>query len=253
MIVAVNLARWKVIVRGLGNVPRRSGAVLAFNHHSYVDFLLLSWPIVRRLRRPVRFLAKREIWSSRWTGWAVRWAGAVPVDRESASARSGAFDAATGSLAAGDFVAIAPEQTISPSLELLPFRTGAVRAAQQAGVPVIPTVGWGSQRFATKGRGRRLVTGIPVIVRFGEPIWVGPDDDPVEVTARLQRAMTELLHEEQEHYPDGAPAGAPWVPARLGGGAPPHAEVLADHRRRAEGWEHGTRGPGRDQPGAAAS
>jgi 1-acyl-sn-glycerol-3-phosphate acyltransferase len=237
IIAAVNVVRWRIVVRGLEHVPRRGGAVLAFNHHSYVDFIMLAWPIVRQLRRPVRFLAKREIWSSRKVGWVTRWAEAVPVDRESASARAGAFDAAIAALAGGDLVAVAPEQTISPSLELLPFRTGAARMAQGSGVPIVPVIGWGSQRFATKGSKARLVTGIPVTVRFGEPLVVGPDDDPVEVTARLQQRMAAMLAEEQEGYPDGAPAGAPWVPARLGGGAPDHDDVLAEHQARIDRWE----------------
>jgi 1-acyl-sn-glycerol-3-phosphate acyltransferase len=238
VILAVRLVRWRIDVRGLEHVPSRGGAVLVFNHHSYVDFIMVAWPIVRERRRPIRFLAKREIWSSRKVGWVTRWAGAVPVDRGSATARAGAFDAAIGALVDGDLVAVAPEQTIPPSLELLPFRTGAARMAQGAQVPIIPVVGWGSQRFATKGARPRLVTGIPVTVRFGEPIVVGPDDDPGAVTATLRERMAAMLTEEQQRYPDGLPAGAPWVPARLGGGAPSHAAVLAEHEARTGRWEH---------------
>lgn len=237
VIVLVNLARWRIIVRGLEHVPRRSGAVLAFNHHSYVDFLMLAWPIVRRLRRPVRFLAKREIWSNWRTGWVVRWAEAVPVDRGSAAARAGAYAAAIEALSDGDLVAVAPEQTISTSFELLPLRTGAVRMAQQSGVPIIPIIGWGSHRFATKDARLRFVTRLPVTVRFGEPFHIGPDEDPLEATARLQAVMTRLLNEEQLRYPDAAPAGAAWVPERLGGGAPAHDIVLAGHQRRLEAWQ----------------
>ena len=240
----VKLARWRIDVQGLDNVPRGSGAVLAFNHHSYADFIMLAWGPVRQLQRPVRFLAKREIWASRWVGWVVRWGEAVPVDRSSHAARSGAFDAAAQALISGDLVAIAPEQTISQSFELLPFRTGAVRMAQQSGAPIVPTIGWGSQRFATKGHGPRLVTRLPVTVRFGKPMTVGSDEDPAAATERLQQHMTTLLHEVQTEYPDGAPAGAQWVPARLGGAAPRHEDVLRDHERRLRGWEdgHGSEG-----------
>jgi 1-acyl-sn-glycerol-3-phosphate acyltransferase len=237
VIVLVSLARWWIEVRGLEHVPRRGGAVLAFNHHSYVDFVMMGWPVIRELRRPIRFLAKREIWASRWTGWVVRWAEAVPVDRGSAAARAGAFDAAIDALRRGDLVAVAPEQTISPSLELLPFRTGAARMAQGSGVPIVPVIGWGSQRFATKGSRHREVRGLPITVRFGEPIVVGPDEDPGAATARLQERMTAMLHEEQERYPGGTPAGAPWVPHRLGGGAPDHAEIRAAHEARTSRWE----------------
>ena len=242
VVALARLLRWRVHVEGLEHVPRHGGAVLAFNHHSYLDFVALAWPMVRELRRPVRFLAKREVWSSRWLGWAARSVGAVPVDRASASARAGAFDAAVEALRADDLVAVAPEQTISESFELLPFRTGAVRMAQRAGTPLVPVVGWGTQRCATKGSRPRLVTGLPVMIRFGSPLILEPDEDPVQASVRLHTAMTALLHEVQERYPDGAPAGAPWVPHRLGGSAPPHAQVLSRHRDRAGRWHDDTGG-----------
>ena len=232
VVTLTRVCRWRVHVEGLEHVPRRGGAVLAFNHHSYLDFVMLAWAIVRRLQRPVRFLAKREIWASPGTGWLVRWAEAVPVDRTSADARADAYGAAVEALAAGDLVAVAPEQTISTSFELLPFRTGAVRMAQRSGVPVVPAVGWGSQRVAAKGRSRRGGFGIPIVVRYGPPLAVTPQDDPVELTARLETTMASMLDQVQRDYPDGTPAGAWWVPARLGGGAPDHAEVLRTHQER---------------------
>jgi 1-acyl-sn-glycerol-3-phosphate acyltransferase len=248
VVAFVTFQRWRIRVEGLEHVPRRGGAVLAFNHHSYVDFVMLAWAPVLRLRRPVRFLAKREVWASRWTGWVVRWGEAVPVDRGSATARAGAFDAAAGALRAGDLVAVAPEQTISRSFELLPFRTGAVRMAQQGGVPIVPVIGWGSQRAATKGHRPRLTFRLPVVVRYGPPFQVGVDEDPVAATAALQERMETLLDEVQRSYEDGAPAGAWWVPARLGGGALPHAEVLHAHLDRARGWEDPDRGPAGGEP-----
>jgi 1-acyl-sn-glycerol-3-phosphate acyltransferase len=242
------LLRWRIDVQGLEHVPRDGGAVLAFNHHSYVDFVMLAWGPVLRLRRPVRFLAKREVWASRWTGWVVRWGEAVPVDRSSSTARAGAFDAAAAALRAGDLVAVAPEQTISRSFELLPFRTGAVRMAQQGEVPIVPVVGWGSQRFATKGHKARLVTRLPVLVRFGPPVWVEPDADPAAATRQLQTRMERLLDEVRRAYEDGAPAGAWWVPARLGGGAPSHEEVLQAHLDRTRSWQDRDDLPPRAEP-----
>ncbi|HSK22071.1 MAG TPA: lysophospholipid acyltransferase family protein [Egicoccus sp.] len=231
----VNAGRWRVTVQGLEHVPRDGGAVLAFNHHSYLDFVMVAWAPVRQLKRPVRFLAKREIWASRWLGWMVRWAEAVPVDRGSSQARAGAFDAAASALRNGDLVAVAPEQTISPSFDLLPLRTGAVRMAQLSGAPLVPAIGWGSQRVATKGRRPRVAPGTPIVIRYGEPLFVGPDEDPVAATERLREAMADLLDVLQKEYVDGAPAGAWWVPARLGGSAPSHDEVLRTHQRRWRG------------------
>jgi 1-acyl-sn-glycerol-3-phosphate acyltransferase len=244
VVLLVRLFRWRIDVQGLEHVPRDSGAVLAFNHHSYVDFVMLAWAPVRELRRPVRFLAKREIWQSRWVGWVVRWGEAVPVDRGSATSRAGAFDAAERALRQGDLVAVAPEQTISRSFDLLPLRTGAARMAPQADAPIVPAVGWGSHRALTKGRRKRPMWGLPVTVRFGAPIHVDADEDPAEATERLHRSMARLLDEVQRAYPDGTPRGAWWVPSRLGGAAPAHAEVVDAERERTRTWrsrDQGTR------------
>lgn len=229
--------RWRIRVWGLDNFPV-GGAVIAFNHHSYSDFLMVGAPISIELGRPTRFLAKREMWESRRTRWLVRFAEAVPVERDSSGGRHGAFTTAVDALEAGDLVAIAPEQTISPSFELLPFRTGAVRMAQAAGVPIIPCIGWGTQRFATKGRMPRMVIGIPVSVRYGAPFEIGPDEDPVVATRRLQELMEGMLDEVQRSYPDEpGPDDDWWVPARLGGSAPAHEGILAAHLERERGWQ----------------
>jgi len=225
--------RCRIEPSGLRHVPTQGGAVLAFNHHSYADFVMLAWTIVVEVRRPLRFVAKREVVDSRWIGWLARLVGVIPVDRGSDEGREAALERAIEALAQGDLVAIAPEQTISASLDLLPFRSGVARMAQRAGVPILPAVGWGSQRFATYNVPLRPRFGIPVTLDIGEPVVVGAEEDPVEATVRLEATMAEMLNAAQLNYPDGLPQGAPWVPARLGGSAPPHDEVLAAHRQRA--------------------
>jgi 1-acyl-sn-glycerol-3-phosphate acyltransferase len=252
VIAGTRLLGWRVDVQGIEHVPRRGGAVLAFNHHSYLDFVMVAWGPVRLLQRPVRFLAKREILRSRKVGWIARAAGAVPVDRGSTRARADAFAAAGEALRQGDLVAVAPEQTISRSFELLPMRTGAARMAQLAGTPIVPVVGWGTQRVLTKGSRPSLRRRLPVTLRFGEPIGVDVDDDVRRVTEVLQGRMSSMLDEVQRTYPDGTPAGAPWVPARLGGSAPSHDEVLRDHQQRADGWADPPAGGGPAPHGSAA-
>jgi 1-acyl-sn-glycerol-3-phosphate acyltransferase len=228
-VLFVRLLRWKVTVVGLEHVPRAGGAVLTWNHTSHVDFIMAAWG-PRRLKRLPRFLAKRELWSSRLSRTVVHAVGAVPVDRDSGEGRARSFAAAVDALRAGAIVAVAPEGTISSSFEPLPFRGGAVRMAQDAGVPIVPCVTWGSHRLVTYGHGfsPRRAWRIPVTVRYDEPIHVGPHDDVRAATDRLRQVTVELLHEVQDRYPDGNPAGAWWVPSRLGGGAPsPEADQQA--------------------------
>ncbi len=68
-------------------------------------------------------------------------------------------------------------------------------------------------------------------IAFGEPIHVAADDDPVEVTRELRRRTEAMLHAVQDAYADGAPSGAWWVPARLGGGAPAPPDDVPEIRR----------------------
>lgn len=239
---------WRVLVRvagalrrvlrcqiessGLRHVPTQGGAILAFNHHSYADVVMLAWTLAVDVGRPVRFVGKREMFDKRTLGWLARAVGVIPVDRGSDAGRAAALDRAVEAAAQGDLVAVAPEQTISASFELLPFRSGVARMAQRAEVPILPVIGWGSQRFATYGVPFRPRFGVPVTVDVGGPITVGAEDDPVEVTAHLQSVMAEMLDVAQRRYPDGMPQGARWLPERLGGTAPPHDEVLAEHEAR---------------------
>lgn len=228
----VRLAGWRLTVRGLEHLPASGGAVLVFNHHSYADFVMVGIAAVDGRGRPLRYLAKREIWEHPLVGPIARWGGAVPVDRASSVGRRRALDAAVQALSGGELVVVAPEQTISRSFELLPIRSGPVRMAQAAGVPVIAAIGWGSHRALTKGRRPRWHRGLPVTLQFAPPLHVRADDDPRDATAALEQRMRTLLEHAQRTYPDGTPAGADWLPERLGGSAPSHAEMLEEQRRR---------------------
>jgi 1-acyl-sn-glycerol-3-phosphate acyltransferase len=220
-------------LRGTENVPPRGGAVMAINHVGYLDFTYAGYA-ARPAGRLVRFMAKEEVFTHRVSGPLMRGMHHIPVDRE---AGAGSYRAAVQALRDGEIVGVFPEATISRSFELKDFKAGAVRMALEAGVPVLPTVIWGSQRVWTKGRSKRLGRSrVPISVRIGAPISVADGDDVVAVTETLRARMTELLHASQEAYPD-APSGPDdtwWQPARLGGSAPTPDEALQldrDERR----------------------
>jgi 1-acyl-sn-glycerol-3-phosphate acyltransferase len=168
----------------------------------------------------------------------------IPVDRHGVPADS--YAAAVAALRSGEIVGVFPEATISLSYELKDFKTGAVRMAREAGVPLLPCVIWGSQRVFTKGRPKDLTRGTPIRIVVGEPFLPDPEQDPVVVTAELKRRMQLLLDEAQATYAGGPRASDDtwWIPARLGGTAPTveQARVLVEAqdaerraRRAAEG------------------
>jgi len=228
----LRLMRWRFAITGTSHVPREGGAVLAWNHTSHVDFLCVAYAVYRETGRPVRFMALRELFDHPVVGWVPRFVEALPVDRASTRGRGEALREAIDALAAGHLVMIAPEATISEAFDLLPFRTGAARMAELGDVPLLPAVSWGSHRLVTTGRpmGLRRAYRIPITVDIGAPIPREPGEASSIVTERLHRRMGELVEHAQESYEDGTPAGAWWVPARLGGSAPTVEEVVAEHR-----------------------
>jgi 1-acyl-sn-glycerol-3-phosphate acyltransferase len=227
----ISLQRWRLETEGLEHVPQTGGAVLVLNHSSFMDFFTAGRMPFLRLGRPVRMLAKASLFRSRVLGPVMRAAGHIPVER---GRGAGALDAAVAALRRGEFVGVLPEQTISPSLELLPFKSGAVRMAQSAEVPVVPAVSWGSHRFWTTGDGPHLTWRLPVHVRYAPPFH--PVGDPETATERLRALMQDMLSDVQRRYRDGLPSGARWVPARLGGSAPTVEQADELLRRLRSSW-----------------
>ncbi len=211
-------------IEGADNVPAAGGAVMAINHVGYLDFALAGYA-AQPAKRFVRFMAKQEVFGHPIAGPLLRGMHHIAVDRD-AGAKS--YREALTALRAGEIVGVFPEATISVSFELKEFKAGAARMAIRSGVPLLPTVIWGSQRILTKGRPRNLRRHhIPVHIGIGPPLRTQPRDDPAAVTAELKARMQVLLDHAQEAYPD-APAGPAdrwWLPARLGGTAPTPAEA----------------------------
>lgn len=201
---------------GTEHIPKKGGAMLAVNHIGYIDFVyggLAADPS----RRKVRFMAKREIFDNRFGGPLMRSLHHIDVDRGAGVA---SYEKAVSYLKQGEIVGIFPEATISRSMELKEFKTGAVRIAAEAGVPVIPVVLWGTQRMLTKDHDKDFSRGKTISIKVGEPLRP-TGNDPVGETAELKSAMAALLDEAIAEYPaDEQPPGSWWLPARHGGSAP---------------------------------
>jgi 1-acyl-sn-glycerol-3-phosphate acyltransferase len=202
--------------QGQENVPLKGGAILAINHTSYFDFALAGTAALPA-KRYVRFMAKKEIFDNKIAGPLMRGMHHINVDRSNGSA---SFVAALRSLKDGEIIGIFPEGTISTSFEIKGLKSGAVRLAIGAGVPVIPTIVWGGQRVYTKGVKPNFKRNkFPISVSFGEPIFYSRETDVEVAEAHLRDVMIEMLHKVQEKYPDSH-LGQRWAPIRLGGTAP---------------------------------
>jgi 1-acyl-sn-glycerol-3-phosphate acyltransferase len=202
--------------QGQENVPLKGGAILAINHTSYFDFALAGTAALPA-KRYVRFMAKKEIFDNKIAGPLMRGMHHINVDRSNGSA---SFVAALRSLKDGEIIGIFPEGTISTSFEIKGLKSGAVRLAIGAGVPVIPTIVWGGQRVYTKGVKPNFKRNkFPISVSFGEPIFYSRETDVEVAEAHLRDVMIEMLHKVQEKYTDSH-LGQRWAPVRLGGTAP---------------------------------
>jgi 1-acyl-sn-glycerol-3-phosphate acyltransferase len=205
------------------------------NHLSYFDFAYAGLA-AQPSKRLVRFMAKDDVFRHKISGPLMRGMHHIPVDRNAGAA---SFRAAVAALKAGEIVGVFPEATISRSFELKGFKSGAVRMAQSARVPVVPMIIWGSQRVWTKGYPKRLGrTNVPIMLSVGEPIVAGARDKADEVNGQVRARMNDLLHAAQEDYPAVPTDELKYLPARLGGLAPTLEQATAmdqaDERRRAE-------------------
>src|SRR3954470_17627898 len=208
-------------MRGTEHVPRSGGALLALNHISYVDFIL-GGLAAQPSKRLVRFMAKREIFEHRLAGPVMRSLHHISVDRADGLA---SYDEAIRYLKDGEVVGIFPEATISRSFELKEFKTGATRMSAAAGVPVVPTVLWGTQRIKTKDHPQDLSRGKTIALSVGEPLHP-TGENPLGDTAELKARMATLLDETIRSYPaEEQPPGSWWLPASYGGSAPTPEEA----------------------------
>jgi 1-acyl-sn-glycerol-3-phosphate acyltransferase len=207
----------KFTITGAENVPASGGAVLVSNHLSYFDFAYAGLA-ARPSKRLVRFMAKDSVFHHKISGPLMRGMHHIPVDRTAGAA---SFREAVNALKAGEVVGVFPEATISRSFELKAFKSGAVRMAQAAGVPVLPMIIWGSQRLWTKGHPKRLGrSNVPITLSVGKPIAAGRRDNADDINLQLRASMTDLLHAAQEAYPAVPSDELKFLPARLGGSAP---------------------------------
>lgn len=211
----------RITVEGTEHIPRSGPVVLASNHVSFLDFLLLGLAGTERDRR-VRFLARHDLWRAPVVGSALTAMRHVPVDRQAPAA---AYLRARSLLREGEAVGLFPEAGVSTSYTVRSLMPGAVALARETGAPLVPVTLWGPQRILTAKQPRDLTRGRPVSILVGEPLDV--PDDVVRGTRHLGatlQGMLDTLQRRAVHQPE--PGSVPsWHPAHLGGSAPTPARA----------------------------
>jgi len=146
---------------GMEHLPRRGPLLLASNHRSFLDPFVIG----TLMRRPVYYMAKRELFEYRLVAWLLNGLGAFPVDRGAGDTE--AMDTARAILARGDCVVLFPEGTRVRPGPLGAPRRGVGRLALQSGAPVVPiaVIGTEDVRRGVRIRPRkvRICVGAPLL------------------------------------------------------------------------------------------
>ncbi|MFO8076958.1 MAG: lysophospholipid acyltransferase family protein [Egibacteraceae bacterium] len=199
VVPAVLNAMYRPEVEGLEHVPERGPAILASNHLSTLDVLIM--PSV--LERPVYFLAKSEYFRGPAKPLFEN-LGVIPVERTGGDAAEASLAKGREILGQGHLLGIYPEGTRSPDGRLYRGKTGPVRLALRTGVPVVPVAMRGT--FETMPPGARLPRLTQVGVRFGEPLdltrYAGRGDDRFVVRSATDELMYELMLLSGQAYVD---------------------------------------------------
>jgi 1-acyl-sn-glycerol-3-phosphate acyltransferase len=142
---------YRVEKKGLANIPEEGAALLACNHVSFVDPLVL----MAASPRPIVFVMDHNIFAIPVLSFVFRTAKAIPIAPAKVDEKllNEAYEKVAQALAAGELVGIFPEGRITDTGELFPFRGGVKRITDRTPVPVVPMALkglWGSF-FSRKG------------------------------------------------------------------------------------------------------
>ncbi len=209
----------RIEIRGREHLPASGAYVLAPNHNSEFDPLVVA-VAVWRLGRAPRFLAKESLFRVPVLGAALTATGMVPVPRTSSSA-SQSMKAAQQIAADGRGVIVYVEGTLTRDPDLWPMRgkTGAVRLAMAGDLPLIPMAQWGVQEIMPRYGKLRLPRRARVIVQLGPALDMTAYQATATQPATLTRATDALMARISELLAGirGIPAPAErWNPSQHG-------------------------------------
>jgi 1-acyl-sn-glycerol-3-phosphate acyltransferase len=159
------LLRARVTVEGADNVPDRPGVILASNHLSILDPVLLTLAIDDLTKRRVRYMAKAEALGWPGLGRLLMAYGGFAVRRGRPDPE--AYRTAQEVVREGDWLGLAPEGTRSRTGALIEPKPGVALFATRTGSPILPVGIWGTERLWPVGA-RVPRFGKAVTIRFGE-------------------------------------------------------------------------------------
>ncbi|WP_461168637.1 lysophospholipid acyltransferase family protein [Arthrobacter sp. Z1-15] len=230
--LSIKLFRVPVLPSGLENLPGNEeisgldrkvvpgkGAVVAITHFGYLDFVFAEYLVWRKLKAHMRFLVTKKAARKPFVKAVCEMCEHIIVDRSDGAA---AYAESVEALRRGEYLAVLPEAGVSRSFSVRKLKTGAVRMAAEAGVPIIPVSVWGAHRMLTRGGHGLSVKSLwktPVRIHVSPMIRVEPDASVVEETERLQKTLQAGMDHCMDTYQETPEPGAWWMPVSRGGSA----------------------------------
>lgn len=191
---------FKLRYRGTEHLPTSGGVILAVNHISYADPVIVGRFVYDGGRNP-RYLAKDSLFDVPVLGRGLRGMGQVPVHRGGPHARE-ALESAVAALRRGETIIVYPEGTVTRDPDFWPAagKTGIARLALLAPeIPVVPVGQWGPQTIDVYRKSFKLLPRRPATIVAGPPVdlsqWRdgGDGGGPVAPGAETLRAMTRTV------------------------------------------------------------
>ena len=192
-------------VVGTEKIPAEGGVILASNHLSFIDSIILPLVVDRR----VSFLAKSDYFTrTGFKGWLMKSfmlaTGQLPIDRSGGKASEDSLNSGLAVLARGSVLGIYPEGTRSPDAKLYRGRTGVARMILEAGVPVVPIAMMDTEKVMPIGRRIPKVRRIGIIA--GDPLdfsrFEGMEGDRFILRSITDEIMYELHALSAQEYSD---------------------------------------------------
>jgi 1-acyl-sn-glycerol-3-phosphate acyltransferase len=173
--------------QGVENVPEEGAVIIAGNHPSYLDPMLVGLPIKRR----IRFMAWDALFKIPLLGQVIRAVGAVPVDIRKGRGEA-AYREALRVLENGEALGIFPEGQRSDQAAMGDLRAGVARLAIETGAPIVPVTIGGAMRAWPKWK--LLPRSAKIVVRYHEPIRLSEEERAANLDDReFQRQVTERV------------------------------------------------------------
>jgi 1-acyl-sn-glycerol-3-phosphate acyltransferase len=157
----------RITVEGaIDEIPRDGPLILAANHASNLDAVVLGSWLMPKLGRRIHWLGKKELFDWPIVGWTAAHGGVHPVDRGAADVE--AFRLAQRILDQGNVLFVFPEGTRSPDGSLQEARDGLAVLALRTGAPIVPLGIAGTHGVWPRGQ-KVPHPGGHVTVRVGRP------------------------------------------------------------------------------------